>query len=341
MGYKKEQFIGDLKIGDMVDTSFIVSVKKVKKKKNGEDYCTLTLQDSSGTLEGVMWTEAFHNAKGFAEGDLVAVKGMVKEYRGVNQLIVDSVNKLGKDNADLSDYIRSSSQDIDKMFESILGYIDSIENKYLKKLLKLFFDDKEFADLYRTSTAAVKYHHAYQGGLLEHSLNVVRICDKMTVIYDNLNRDLLIAGAVLHDIGKIEEYSSDVNLKITNRGRLLGHITIGYGWVQERIRKIKGFPDDLSDRLLHIILSHHGRLDFGSPKRPKILEAFIVYHADHLDGDIGGFNIIMENTNDENDWSDYVRNFERPVYVKQLELDETGEKDSGDAGSGTGQDGLF
>ena len=113
-----------------------------------------------------------------------------------------------------------------------------------------------------------------------------------------------------------------VNLKITNRGRLLGHITIGYGWVLEKIKEIQGFPQDLSDRLLHIILSHHGHLEYGSPKRPKILEAFIVYHADHQDGDIGGFNIIMENTSDENDWSDYVRNFERPVYVRQLDLAE-------------------
>ena len=159
-------------------------------------------------------------------------------------------------------------------------------------------------------------------------------------------------AALLHDVGKIREYSSGVNLKITNRGRLLGHITMGYGWVLEKIKEVKGFPLDLSDRLLHIILSHHGHLEYGSPKRPKILEAFIVYHADHLDGDIGGFNIILENTSNENDWSDYVRNFERPVYIRQLDLAE--EADRGNAGKGNpktldkketedsqDQDGLF
>ncbi|MFC2159951.1 3'-5' exoribonuclease YhaM family protein, partial [Actinomycetota bacterium] len=241
--------------------------------------------------------------------------------------------KMEKDNdQDLSDYIKSTSKDIDSMFEEILAYIKSLDSKYLKELLSSFMDDKKFAPGYRTSTAAIRYHHAYQGGLLEHSLNVTKICDMTAGIYDNLNRDLLICGAILHDIGKIREYSSGVNMKMTNRGRLLGHITIGYGWVLEKIEQIKGFPKDLADRLLHIILSHHGHLEYGSPKRPKILEAFIVYHADHLDGDIGGFNIIVENTSDENEWSDYARNFERPVFIKQLDLEEEGNLKSSDPG---------
>lgn len=323
MVVKKEQFLSDLKVGDMVETSFVVSEKQVKKKKNGEDYCTVTLQDRSGTVEGVLWTEVFETSDDFKEGDIVEVKGILKEYRGSRQLIVNSLEKIEKDSVqDLSDYIKSTSKDIDGMFEEILGYIGSLESKYLKELLGLFMDDKKFATDYRTSTAAIRYHHAYQGGLLEHSLNVTKVCDMLAGIYDNLHRDLLICGAILHDVGKIREYSSGVNLKITNRGRLLGHITIGYGWVLEKIDQIKGFPKDLADRLLHIILSHHGHLEYGSPKRPKILEAFIVYHADHLDGDIGGFNIILENTSDENEWSEYARNFERPVFIKQLDLEE-------------------
>jgi 3'-5' exoribonuclease len=331
MDDNKKQFIADVNLGEMVDSTFVVSAKQVKKKKNGEDYCSVTFQDKTGTIEGVMWTEVFLASGDFSEGDLVEVKGILKEYRGSKQLIVNSLNKFEKDkNTDLSAYIKSSAKDISDMFEEVMDFIAGIENKHLKQLLKLFMEDNAFAESYKNSTAAVKYHHAYQGGLLEHSLNVANICDSMTQIYDNLNRDLLITGALLHDVGKIKEYSSEVNLKITNSGRLLGHITIGYGWVLEKIKKIKGFPKDLSDRLLHIILSHHGHLEYGSPKRPKILEAFIVYHADHLDGDIGGFNIIMENTSNENDWSEYVRNFERPVYVRQLDLaEETEENNSG------------
>jgi 3'-5' exoribonuclease len=286
----------------------------------------------------------------------VEVKGILKEYRGSKQLIVNALNKIKRNKGtDLSAYIKTTSKDIGMMFEEVTDLVGSIENRYLKELLELFMEDDTFVESYKTSTAAVKYHHAYRGGLLEHSLNVAKICDRMTGIYDNVNRDLLIAGAILHDVGKIREYLSGVNLAITNRGRLLGHITMGYGWVLEKIRQVKGFPEDLSDRLLHIILSHHGHLKFGSPKRPMILEAFIVYHADHLDGDIGGFNIIMENTSHENDWSDYVRNFERPVYVRQLELAEESDsrssntenrereisKDKGQAPEDTDQEGLF
>ena len=325
MVIKKEQFISGLKVGDLVETTFVVSEKQVKKKKNGENYCTVTMQDRGGTVEGVIWTEVFEESGTFKEGDLVEVKGLLKEYRGSRQLIVNSLETIEKDSVqDLSDYIKSTSKDIDSMFEEILGYIKSLDSKYLKELLNLFVSDKKFVSDYRTSTAAIRYHHAYQGGLLEHSLNVTKVCDMLAGIYDNLNRDLLICGAILHDVGKIREYQSGVNLKITNRGRLLGHITIGYGWVLEKIEQIKGFPKDLADRLLHIILSHHGHLEYGSPKRPKILEAFIVYHADHLDGDIGGFNIIVENTSDENEWSEYARNFERPVFTKQLDLEEEG-----------------
>ncbi len=329
MHMNKKQFIADIKVGDNFDSTVIVSEKQVKKKKNGEDYCTVTFQDRTGTIEGILWTEAYLGAGDFSEGDLVNIKSIIKEYRGSRQLIVNSLKKLEKDdNRDLSDYIKSTSKNIDSMFEEILGYIGSMENRYLKELLNSFMADKGFVKNYRTSTAAVRYHHAYQGGLLEHSLNVVKICDMLAGIYDNLNRDLLLAGAILHDIGKIKEYSSGVNLKITNIGRLLGHITIGYGWVQEKIGQVKGFPADLADRLLHIILSHHGRLEFGSPKRPKILEAFVVYHADHLDGDIGGFNIILENANSENDWSEYVKNFERPIYLKKLEIEEEENRDN-------------
>ncbi|MCJ7665524.1 MAG: HD domain-containing protein [Actinobacteria bacterium] len=357
MVIKKEQFLSDLKVGDLVETTFIVSEKQVKKKKNGQDYCTVTLQDSSGTLEGVLWTEVFQGTGVFLEGDLVEVKGIIKEYKGSRQLIIDTLVKIEKAaGQDLSDYIKSTTRDIESMFEEILGYIESFKNKYLKELLNIFVNDKKFVSDYKSSTAAVRYHHAYQGGLLEHSLNVVKICDMLTNIYNNLNRDLLLAGAILHDVGKMSEYSSGVNIKMTNRGKLLGHITIGYGWVLEKIGQVSGFPEDLADRLLHIILSHHGHLEYGSPKRPKILEAFIVYHVDHLDGDIGGFNIILENANNENEWSEYVRNFERPVYIKQLDLGEEGlddgdlqghdlnrstNKDPGTSSKDTGQNGLF
>ena len=157
MVIKKEQFISDQKVGDLVETTFVVSEKQIKKKKNGEDYCTVTLQDSSGTVEGVLWTEVFQGAGVFLEGDLVEIKGILKEYKGSRQIIVNSLVKIKKDaDQDLSDYIKSTSKDIDSMFEEVLGYIDSLENKHLKELLNIFMDDEKFAGDYRTSTAAVR-----------------------------------------------------------------------------------------------------------------------------------------------------------------------------------------
>ncbi len=154
---------------------------------------------------------------------------------------------------------------------------------------------------------------------MEHTLSRVKICDFISSNYDNIDRDLLISGAILHDIGKVVEYATEKSgalIKISDEGKLIGHITIGYGMVLNKIDSINDFPKDLKDRLLHIILSHHGHKEFGSPKRPKTLEAFIVYHVDHMDADIGGFNDIIENSSPSADWSDYLRNFERSVLLK-------------------------
>jgi len=161
---EKIQFISEIKVGDLVESLFAVAQKQVRKKKNGEDYCTVTLQDKSGTVEGVLWTEAFLAADDFQEGDLVEIKGVLKEFRGARQLLVDSLKRTesGGD-IDLTDYIKSTSKDIDQMFGEIMELIAGIKNKYLRQLLELFMDDKEFAEKYRTSTAAVRYHHAYKG----------------------------------------------------------------------------------------------------------------------------------------------------------------------------------
>ena len=223
--------------------------------------------------------------------------------------------------------IKTSGKNIDEMFERIKKYADGVKNPYLKKLLGLFFEDKKFEDDFKNAAAAVRYHHAFKGGLLEHTLSVTEICDAIYRVYRNLNYDLLISGAILHDIGKIREYRTQVTTEVTDEGKLLGHITIGYGWVLEKIKKIDGFPKDLSDRLLHIILSHHGQKEFGSPKRPKIPEAFVVYHVDYMDADIGGYNIILEENKSGSSWSDYLKNFDRSVFLKKL--DKPGDK-SGD-----------
>jgi len=321
----KKQFVSELEIGKEADSVFLVADKRVRKKKNGEDYCTVLLQDREGSIEGVIWTETYLSTEEFDKGDFISLKGDVKEYRGGKQIVISSLNKFNdSEKIRPSDFVKTSKKDVEKMFKELKEYSGSIKNRYLKRLLGLFFDDEKFVKDFKNSTAAVQYHHAYKGGLLEHTLNVTKICDAVYRIYKNLNYDLLISGAMLHDIGKIREYETKLTTEVTDEGRLLGHVTMGYGWILEKIKQIDGFPSDLSNRLLHIILSHHGHKEFGSPKRPKILEAFIVYHVDHMDSDVGGYNLILEANRSGSDWSDYAKNFERPVFLKKLELNEDG-----------------
>jgi len=327
MEISKKQFISDLEIGGKADSMFIVANKQVRKKKDGKTYCAVTLQDRAGSIEGVLWTEVYCNTKDFAEGDFVLVHGDIKEYKGCKQLVIDSIKKIeSKENINYSDYLKTSGKNIGEMFGHIKKYIAGIKDPHLKKLLDLFFEDKKFENDFKNSAAAVRYHHAFKGGLLEHTLAVTEICDAIYRIYRNLNYDLLISGAILHDIGKIREYRTKVTTEVTDEGRLLGHITIGYGWILEKIKEINDFPADLSDRLLHIILSHHGQKEFGSPKRPKIPEAFIIHHVDYMDADISGYNIIMEENKSGNSWSDYLKNFDGSVFLKKL--DKSGDKKS-------------
>ena len=319
----KKQFINELEKGTQVDSIFMISKKLVKQKKSGQDYCLICLQDKGGSIDGVIWTEAFERLSNadrlFKEGDFANIQGEITDYKGSKQLLVNSLQKIeNKAEIEYSDFIRTSKRNAAEMYSEMKTFINSIESIHLKKLLDSFFEDKKFKEELSNATAAVQYHHAYKGGLLEHSLNVAKICDKLSGIYENLNRDLLITGAILHDIGKIKEYKVDIVIKITDEGRLLGHITIGYGMILEKIKEIEEFPEDLKERLLHIILSHHGQKEFGSPKRPKILEAFIVYHVDHMDADVGGFNIILEENGGKSDWSEYAKNFERSIMLKEL-----------------------
>src|SRR4030065_1383372 len=257
MEVSKKQFISDLEVGGKADTMFIVANKQIRKKKDGKAYCAVTLQDRAGSIEDVLWTEVYCNTEDFTEGDFVLVQGDIKEYKGCKQLVIGTIQKIeNKENIDYSEYIKTSGKNIDEMFERIKKYADGVKNPYLKKLLGLFFEDKKFEDDFKNAAAAVRYHHAFKGGLLEHTLSVTEICDAIYRVYRNLNYDLLISGAILHDIGKIREYRTQVPTEGTDEGRLLGHITIGYGWGLEKIKKKERFPKDFRHRILHILSGH-------------------------------------------------------------------------------------
>jgi len=319
---KKDKFIRDLKtsINEKIASAFIVSkiiLKQAKSRKAGgadEDYCLLKLQDKSGLIDAIIWPDVYRKFKKLLdpegaqpgdeeyrgaesgadlkyeklkEEDCVEVEGVISEYRGDLQIVISSIKKADSGEIDYSCFIRSlpegSKQNLALELEEI---IELVEDEYLKILLGLFFKDKKIFEDFNKSAAAVKYHHAYSGGLIEHSVKVARNCIRVSGNYPELNQDLLIAGALLHDIGKIEEYYTGLTIKITDEGNLLGHIAMGYGMVREKIGKINGFPGKTAKELLHIIISHHGYKEFGSPRVPETPEAFVVYHMDHLDADI-------------------------------------------------------
>ena len=290
---KKELFVKDLKDGTSIHSSFVVTkiIRRIKKSQRAdaadEEYCQVRLQDCTGSIDGIIWPEALRNAPDFSEVDCVLVKATVSQFKGLPQLVISSLEKVPAGEVDYSCFTRSiAAEDKEKMVLEIKELLSSIKNPGLVQLLDSFFNDSDLFNAYTNSAAAVKYHHAYSGGLLEHSLAVAKNCEMVSRNYPELNRDLLIAGALLHDIGKIEEYRTGVIIKITDEGGLIGHIAIGYGMVLDRIKSISGFSKNLAKNLLHIIISHHGYKEFGSPRVPETPEAFVVYHMDHMDADI-------------------------------------------------------
>ncbi len=337
----KKQFIQDLVPNAAVDTVFVVSRKNIRKKKNGEEYCSLSLSDKTGNMEAIIWTEEFKNSGMFGEGDFIRASGQVSEYRGIKQLTLTKITRItDESHYDVSDFIKVTNKDTKKMFSQLLAYIEEVENDSIRELLGSFFEDGDFVQKFCDATAAAKNHHAYKGGLLEHTLYVTKISAYLYGLYDNLNKDLLISGSILHDIGKIEEYDMGPAIKMNNTGKLIGHIVIAYHWIEQKISLMSDFPEELRQRLLHIILSHHGFQEYGSPKEPKILEAFVVYHADHMDADINGFNTIINESSQEEEWSSYAKNFERSILLKKLKPENNIGKEN-EKEKPASQDGLF
>ncbi|MCL5986969.1 MAG: HD domain-containing protein [Actinobacteria bacterium] len=311
----KRQYISSLLIGSRVDDTFIVAKKQIFKKKDGKDYCRLVLQDKTGKINAIIWTETLNQYGRFEQGDLVVVKGEVTSFEDEKQININKIEKIQLDLlSDLSDYIRVTSHDINTLKISLLEIIKEIKNPYLSKLLDLIFD-QDFMTKFENSAAAVSFHHAYKGGLIEHTLSIAKSCLSIADRYPNVNRDILLTGAIIHDVGKVYEYSTRHIIEQTDQGKLLGHIAIGYNFVSQKIDQIEDFPQELKMHILHILLSHHGQLEYGSPQTPKTREAFIVFHLDNLDADIAGFEALSEETQDS-DWSKYAKNFDGQLYLK-------------------------
>ena len=309
-------FVKDLVEGETVTSFFLAKQVQVRQRRSGESFLTLVLADRTGEVPAVMWEGAEAAGRELAEGDILKVQGLLGTYQGERQLTVTRLRKAAPGEAALEDYLPRSPQDPGLLLARLRTAVEGIQEPCLQRLLQGLFADEAFLGAFTTAPAAKAIHHAVLGGLLEHTASVVGLCELLAGYYPALDRDLLLAAAILHDVGKVRELSWERTFDYTDAGRLLGHITLGTLLIEERIRAIPGFPEGLAERLLHCILSHHGELEWGSPKRPKTLEALVLHYAEDLDGKVNAFSHFVESHPDPQrpGWTQYNRSLDRYLF---------------------------
>ena len=307
-------------VGDEVDKIVAVS-KKVVRTFAGGEFFLFQFTDKDGTMKGVMW-EPPKGGKTIEAGDVVRVSGTIQDYKGSVQLKVYDIEKLKSAEYDPSMFLPSSSRSADEMYSGIQEIISAIENQYLKGLLEKIFNDDCFRERLIKAPAAKGWHHAYLGGLVEHISDMLAIALKAASTYKEIDRDLLIAGVILHDLGKLQELTVTNHIEYSDRGRLLGHITLGIEFLNDYVRGIGDFPDDLEMKLKHMILSHHGQLEHGSPVRPMTVEALLLSYIDNMDAQVRGTLNVFDNHNKKDGkWTEYVRLLDRFFFNDREELD--------------------
>lgn len=278
------KYIENLKDRDRVSCVYLCKNRQSFMTKNGKPYESVVLQDKTGVIDGKIWEPNSEGINEFDKLDYIEVFGDVVSFQGVLQLNIKRIRKADEGEYDPADYLPVSERSIDEMYSELLGYISSVKNPNLNKLLSMFFkEDEKFIKQFKNHSAAKSVHHSFVGGLLEHTLNVTKLCDFYSSTYPIINRDLLITAAIFHDVGKTVELSLFPENDYTDDGQLLGHIVIGVEMIGEAIRKIDDFPVKLSTELKHCILSHHGEFEYGSPKKPALVEAVALNFADNTD----------------------------------------------------------
>lgn len=310
----KKRFITDIRAGDRVDDIFVLSEKILSQKKDGNNFLNVTLSDKTGTIKGVVWDNVDQIAAGITSGDFAHVNGSVSDYRGTLQVVIKNMEPFSPDRVDPSDFLPQTSRDIEGMFERLVKRMDSITTDYLKALIDAFFKDKEFVNKFKTAPAGKKMHHAYIGGLLEHTLSMVSLADKIAGHYSGIDRDLLLSGAILHDIGKIDEFEYQFKIDYSDKGRLLNHIVIGIKMVDDKLSGIEHFPEDQVLLLKHLIVSHHGTREFGSPEPPKTIEAVLLNYIDEIDSKVNAIRDFIASEDPDETWTSYHRLLERHFY---------------------------
>lgn len=304
------KYIKDYKDGDRVFDIYFCKFKSSAVTKNGKNYDNVILQDRTGTLDAKIWDPNNVGIADFEAMDYIEVYGDVTSFNGALQVNVKRVRRCEEGEYDESEYMPVSKKNLDEMYAELLKIIDSIQNTYLNTLIKKFFvEDEAFALRFKRAPAAKSVHHGFIGGLLEHTLGVTKLCEYYCTAYPALNRDLLLTAAICHDIGKTREISAFPANDYTDEGQFLGHIVMGSEMIGQKAREIQGFPPMLEMELKHCILAHHGEYEYGSPKKPALIEALALNYADDTDAKMETFTEILESTQ-ENGWLGYNRLFE-------------------------------
>ena len=329
---RSQPLLKDLIEGDFLKGYYLVREKRTGTTRNGKPFLGLVLSDQTGGIDAKIWERAEEYSQIFSQGDIVYVEGDAESFRNQVQVRINMMRPCEED-VDPALFLESSPFNPSEMMSSLRGILKTIKETHLRSLVDNFLGDKSFLALFKKVPAAKNFHHSYIGGLLEHTLSICRMAVEVSKLYPNLDRDIFLASAFLHDIGKTRELSFKVQIDYTDEGRLLGHLVLGADMIDEKIKEIKDFPEELSVRLKHIVLSHHGQYEFGSPKRPKFLEAMALHLIDDLDAKINGLGLFMDRDRSEGPWTEFNRMFGQ-YFFKGL----TKKQDTESAGENGGQE---
>lgn len=338
----KKVYVNNIVERDQVEAPFLVRDKTIGMARNGRPYMTLKLMDRTGEVEGRIWEKVDEFSACFNKDDFIQVSGKASVYLGKMQLVIQGLSRLEESDVDLADFLPVSARPVDEMVRDLQSLVAELSDPCLRQLMESFLNDAEFMANFTRAPAAKTMHHVYLGGLLEHSLAVAALAVDIGRRYPDLDRDLLVVGALLHDVGKIAELRYQRSFEYTDAGKLLGHIVIGVELVEEKLRALKDFPLERAVHLKHLLLSHHGQYEFGSPKRPKTMEAVILNFLDDLDSKINGVRTHIEREPDsQSAWTQYHRHYDRYFFKGAREqgpaADKAADPPVRSAGSSSGQ----
>ncbi len=314
------RYIQQLTDGENIDEVYLVSDKQLRANRNGNSFLQLELRDRTGAMSARLWNAGENLFRTFEEGDFLRIKAKVQLFQGALQMILNHIDKVPPEVVDLVDFMPHTDQDVGKLFEKLRSGVLKMKNFHLRALIECFLMDDDFVRRYCRAPAGIRNHHAYVGGLLEHVVNMIDAAERLLPLYPSLDRDLLLAGIFFHDLGKVRELSYDRVFGYTDEGQLIGHLVIGVEMINERLPQVRdltgeAFPTELLLRLKHMVVSHHGTYEFGSPKLPMTPEAIALHHLDNLDAKVHSFaRDIRADANAESAWTPFNQSLQRRLF---------------------------